>query len=424
MKKLYFLFFTILMFGISFGQTPTLTISDGPANGSTVIDDPETTTPGTATVDFTTTNFIMSNNNGSNLGDNTGDGFIKWTLENTIGNILVDGGSVFTSNDPGTEYPVTGLVNGETYFFKSELVNNNGDPLISPVVYSFTITIAAYVDVANLAALRAGTVDPDTYYRVTGQVINTHTISDAEQIMYFQDGTAGIMVYDPNFEVQSYNTGDGVSNIRGHLEQVSGVLLFVPTYANWGNPNTTGNTPSISSVTINDLINNWSDYESELVKIFDVTFADAGGAFFVNQAYSISDASGITTFATAFSNSDYLLGGQNTIPTEGQDIVAIVTGSSVTSRNSSDISSAPLSINELNINSLSLYPNPTSLGYITLSSKNNAEMSISLFDLSGKKVLHEKISDNKLDVSGLYSGIYIMKVSQDNAHVTKKLVIQ
>ncbi len=115
-------------------------------------------------------------------------------------------------------YDVTGLTNGETYFLESELVDNNGDPLGSPVVYSFTITIASYIDVADLAALRGSTVDPDMYYRVTGQVINTHTISSAGQTMYFQDGSAGIMVNDSDYEVESYLTGDAVSNIRGHLE--------------------------------------------------------------------------------------------------------------------------------------------------------------------------------------------------------------
>ena len=88
---------------------PTLTIFDGPANGSTIIDDPETSTPGNANIDFTTTNFVMSNETspGSEVSDGSGDGFIKWTIENTVGNVLLDGGSVFTSNDPSTIYDLS-----------------------------------------------------------------------------------------------------------------------------------------------------------------------------------------------------------------------------------------------------------------------------------------------------------------------------
>ena len=76
------------------------------------------------------------------------------------------------------------------------------------------------------------------------------------------------------------------------------------------------------------------------------------------------------------------------------------------------------------INNLKVYPNPTSLGYVNISSKNNAKMSVRVFDILGKQVLNKTVSNNTLDVSGLTSGMYIMKVSQDNAHVTKKLVIQ
>ena len=49
---------------------------------------------------------------------------------------------------------------------------------------------------------------------------------------------------------------------------------------------------------------------------------------------------------------------------------------------------------------------------------------ITVYDVLGKQVLNEKVNDNKLYVSSLNTGIYIMKVSQDNATITKKLVIQ
>ena len=407
---------------------PTLTIFDGPANGSTIVDDPETATPGNATIDFTTTNFVMSNETapGSGISDGSGDGYIIWSMVNTNGNVPLDDGVIFTSNDPGTEYDVEGLANGETYFFESQLVDNNGDPLGSPVVYSFTITIASYIDVADLAALRGSTVDPDMYYRVTGQVINTHTISSTGQTMFFQDGTAGIIVNDSDYEVESFNTGDAVSNIRGHLEMANGVLQFIPTFTNWGAPDTTGNTPAVPTVTIANLLTNWEDYESELININGITFADAGGTF-VNASggtgnYNITDSSGTTIFRSAFSNSDYI--GQ-TIPSGNQDLVVIVSEFNgtvqVTARNLSDFT---LDAKSFELDSFKMYPNPTSLGYVILSSKNNAKLSVSVFDILGKQVLNGKVTDNKLNVTSLNSGVYIMKVSQDNATITKKLVIQ
>ncbi len=76
------------------------------------------------------------------------------------------------------------------------------------------------------------------------------------------------------------------------------------------------------------------------------------------------------------------------------------------------------------LDSFKVYPNPTSLGYVMLSSKNKANMSVKVFDVLGKQVLNEKVNDNKLYVSSLNAGVYIMKVSQDNVTITKKLVIQ
>lgn len=51
-------------------------------------------------------------------------------------------------------------------------------------------------------------------------------------------------------------------------------------------------------------------------------------------------------------------------------------------------------------------------------------MEVSVFDLLGKKVISEDVNNSKLKVSRLKSGVYIMKVSQDDASATKKLVIK
>lgn len=419
---------TATMGSISTGQAfgapvPTLSLSDGPINGSTNVGDPETIN--NANIDFNTTNFSM-------CSDATGttppscDGYIKWYVQDTGDNSIVDSGDIFTSNDPGTTYSVTGLVVGGSYFFRAELVDPSGNPLSSPVVYSFNMTIATYTDVPDLATLRSQVVDPDLYYRVTGPVINTWSVPDTALSMYFQDGTAGIMVYDPNYSTHAYNTGDAVTNIKGHLEEVSGVLQLIPSDADWAAPTTTGNSPAIPTVTIATLLTNWNDYESQLVNINNATFADAGGTFVSaigsTGNYNITDSSGTTIFRSAFSNADYI--GQ-TIPSGNQNLVVIVSeyfGTvQVTSRSLSDIT---LDSKSFELNSFKMYPNPTSLGYVKLLSKSNAPMTVSVFDLLGKQVLHKAVKNNTLDVSGLKTGLYLMKVSQDNASITKKLVVQ
>ncbi|TWO33737.1 T9SS type A sorting domain-containing protein [Seonamhaeicola sediminis] len=83
-----------------------------------------------------------------------------------------------------------------------------------------------------------------------------------------------------------------------------------------------------------------------------------------------------------------------------------------------------LSNEDFAIKGFKLYPNPTDLGYVTILSKNNSKMDISVFDMIGKEVLRSAVTNNTLNVSALNTGIYILRVSQDDATSTKRLVIK
>lgn len=83
-----------------------------------------------------------------------------------------------------------------------------------------------------------------------------------------------------------------------------------------------------------------------------------------------------------------------------------------------------LSTQNKHIESVSIYPNPTSLGYLNISSKSNSKMAVSVFDVLGKQVIRKTVNDHILNVSKLNSGIYLMKVSQDDATITKKVVVE
>lgn len=83
-----------------------------------------------------------------------------------------------------------------------------------------------------------------------------------------------------------------------------------------------------------------------------------------------------------------------------------------------------LSVSQFETTSFSVYPNPTSIGYVTITSSNNSDMSVAVFDILGKQVLNNTVVNNRLNVSNLNAGVYIMKISQNGASVTKKLVIK
>ncbi|MFT5713559.1 MAG: hypothetical protein ACJA0Q_001900 [Saprospiraceae bacterium] len=76
------------------------------------------------------------------------------------------------------------------------------------------------------------------------------------------------------------------------------------------------------------------------------------------------------------------------------------------------------------IEGLNLYPNPVSNGKVYISTKNDSEKEIIIFDLLGKKVLQTLISSKELNVSNLNSGVYIIKITEDNASATRKLIVR
>lgn len=73
---------------------------------------------------------------------------------------------------------------------------------------------------------------------------------------------------------------------------------------------------------------------------------------------------------------------------------------------------------------IKIYPNPTQTGSVTFYSLNNQAITVHVFDILGKQVKNETLTNNTLNVSNLKSGIYIAKITQNNISVTKKLVIK
>ncbi|RKS95099.1 putative secreted protein (Por secretion system target) [Flavobacterium limicola] len=76
------------------------------------------------------------------------------------------------------------------------------------------------------------------------------------------------------------------------------------------------------------------------------------------------------------------------------------------------------------IEGLSLYPNPVNNGKVYISTKNDLDKEIIIFDVLGKKVLQTTISSRELNVSNLSSGVYIIKINEKEASATRKLIIR
>jgi hypothetical protein len=76
------------------------------------------------------------------------------------------------------------------------------------------------------------------------------------------------------------------------------------------------------------------------------------------------------------------------------------------------------------IEGLSMYPNPVSNGKVYISTKNDSDKEVIIFDLLGKKVLQTMLSTRELNISNLIPGVYIIKINEDNATATRKLIVR
>lgn len=86
---------------------------------------------------------------------------------------------------------------------------------------------------------------------------------------------------------------------------------------------------------------------------------------------------------------------------------------------------AGLSVGRNEIDGFGVYPNPITDGYVTIRSASQLEKSVRVFDVLGKQVINTTINNNeRVNVSNLNAGIYILKVEEEGKVATRKLIIQ
>ena len=83
-----------------------------------------------------------------------------------------------------------------------------------------------------------------------------------------------------------------------------------------------------------------------------------------------------------------------------------------------------LSISSNQIEGFGLYPNPITNGVLNITTQDNLERNIQIFDVLGKQVFAKTTSTNTINVANLNAGIYIIKVEEANRIATRKLVIE
>ena len=93
-------------------------------------------------------------------------------------------------------------------------------------------------------------------------------------------------------------------------------------------------------------------------------------------------------------------------------------------QHTSNVNAISLSSNQFEIEGLSIFPNPVNNGFLSIKSSSNLIKTIKIYDVLGKKVIDEKIENNqRVDVSKLNKGVYLIKVIENEKIASSKLII-
>jgi hypothetical protein len=83
-----------------------------------------------------------------------------------------------------------------------------------------------------------------------------------------------------------------------------------------------------------------------------------------------------------------------------------------------------LSIQDALINMFKVYPNPSNTGFVNIKSNQMGAVQAQVFDMLGKQMIDTTVVNERLEVSSLNAGIYIVKLTQNDRTTTKKLILQ
>ncbi|MEG1021551.1 MAG: T9SS type A sorting domain-containing protein [Myroides sp.] len=81
---------------------------------------------------------------------------------------------------------------------------------------------------------------------------------------------------------------------------------------------------------------------------------------------------------------------------------------------------------ENTLDKVQIYPNPVTSGKIYINAETNSVKAIELYDMLGKRILTTEMNgyQKELNVANLKAGVYILKLSEKNNSITRKIVIK
>lgn len=109
-------------------------------------------------------------------------------------------------------------------------------------------------------------------------------------------------------------------------------------------------------------------------------------------------------------------------------LMLIVTSFSAQAQTAKNTGLADQVKTENTLDKVQIYPNPVTSGkiYINVETNTTTTKNIELYDMLGKRILSTEMNgyQKELNVANLKAGVYILKLSEKNNNITRKIVIK
>ncbi len=277
----------------------------------------------------------------------------------------------------------------------------------------YTVVFSPLIEVANLGELRS-LADETRTFLVTGEAVLTFQQSYRNK-KYVQDATGGVEIDDsPGSITTTYAVGDGITGLKGTVEDYNGLLQFHPT-ADAGAATSTGNAIVPTEVTPAEINASIDTYESTVVMLSGVTIADADGIvlFEDGKNYSISGAAESMQLRVHFYGTTLT----GTVIPDSANVIGIVLeykgSAQVAPRSADDVEALESSVGVARdlIGGIEVYPVPASDQLFVRNAKQ--VRSVTLYSITGAAVMqqdHDGSSLISIDISRLHSGVYMIRM--------------
>ena len=375
-------------------------------------------------------NFTVSTNNGSGGSNSNGDGYISYSID----------GSTSANVFSGESIEISSLTDGN-HTLQVELVDNSGASLSSPITTSvnfsyndiiqnlpfydgFDYTIGEGLNEqpfwtnnfsGDNITISSGSLTYPNLESSTGNSI-TFNSSGADPTVDLTGVTSGKIYasYILNIPDASSMSSNEYSTVLRNEDGDYSARLWMQTDAS-GNLEFSVGQSTPTAFTDLDIAQN-----TPILVVFNYNFTDHSMNAWINPTFGSSEPtpSFTDTATTNATNIRQLMIRQDSgMPSTIIDEVRIgTTWESVTPNT--------LSIDGNNYSKFNLFPNPTKSGFVNISSTGSGAMQAAIFDILGKQVINTTVSNKRINISTLHTGVYIVKLTQGAATTTKKLIIQ